>query len=221
LQLVFGGRLPEMSQVGSGIVLLVIVAGIAYAMRDRMKEVARAWLTGKVYRYHAQRTSSCRIPGHPAAARDAVVRAREWCNQTTRTLPDPQNAASGASLPATLVEYIQKGTVASPVSLATSGAKSIRHVFRYDVSPLFPQLHDEVTRVPVIDAEERIRFVDAPRSYRIALLVRLRYDDQSHEERVTLLLDKRGLRRVEASGDECDSTCDRPSNAGIPGPQSA
>jgi hypothetical protein len=205
LQLVFGGRLPEASRVGSGIVVLAIIAGIAYAMRDRIEEAVRAWLTGKVYRYHAQRTSSCRVPGRRVTSRDVVVRAREWCNQTTRTLPDPLSPESGASLSATLVEYLQKGTVAWPVSLAASGAKSIRHVFRYDLSPLFPRLHDEVKRVPVIDKEGGIRFVDAPRRYRVPLVVRVRYDDQDHEERFAVVLDKRGLRRIESGGDDSDA----------------
>jgi hypothetical protein len=204
LQLAFGGRLQGASHIGSGIVVLAIIAGIAYSMRDRIKEAARAWLTGKVYRYHAQRTSSCRVPARPVTSRDVVVRAREWCNQMTRTLPDPLSPESGASLSATLVEYMQKGTVAWPVSLAASGAKSIRHVFRYDLSPLFPRLHDEVKRVPVIETEERIRFVDAPRRYRVPLLVRVRYDDHDYEERVTMVLDKRGLRRIEPRGDERD-----------------
>lgn len=204
LQLLLGRRVPEVTHVGSGIVVLVIVAGIAYAMRDRVKEVARAWLTGKVYRYHAQRTSSCRVPGRRGASRGVVVRAREWCNQTTRTLPDPLSPESGASLAATLVEYVHKGVVARPESLASTGASSIRHVFRYDLSPLFSRLHDEVKRVPVIESDKRIRFVDAPRRYRVPLLVRLRYDDEQYEARVTLVLDKRGLRRVDPSGEERD-----------------
>jgi hypothetical protein len=205
LQLVFGGRLPEASRVGSGIVVLTIIAGIAYAMRNRIREAARAWLTGKVYRYHAQRTSSCRVPGRRVPSRDVIVRAREWCNQTTRTQPDPLSAESGASLSPTLVEYIQKGTVAWPMSFAASGAKSIRHVFRYDLSPLFPRLHDEVTRVPAIETERRIRFVDALRRYRVPLVVRVRYDDQDHEERFKVVLDKRGLRRIESGGDDSDA----------------
>jgi hypothetical protein len=212
LQLVFGGRLLGASRIGSGVVVLAIIAGIAYAMRDRIKEAARAWLTGKVYRYHAQRTSSCRVPGRRVTSRDVVVRAREWCNQTTRTLPDPLSPESGASLSATLVEYMHKGVVAWPVSLAASGAKSIRHVFRYDLSPLFPRLHDELNRVPVIETEGRIRFVDAPRRYRVPLVVRVRYDDQDHEEIFTVVLDKRGLRRVEPGGDD--------SGAGVFGGQS-
>lgn len=210
LQLVFGRRLPDASHVGSGIVVLVIIAGVAYAMRDPIKEVVRVWLTGKVYRYHAQRACSCRIPGRRGTSRDVIVRAREWCNQTTRTLPDPLSPESGASLPATLVEYMQKGVVAWPPSLATSDAKSIRHVFRYDLSRLFARLHDEVKRVPVIEPEGRIRFVDAPRRYRVPLVVSVHYDDQSHEERVTLVLDKRGLQRVEPSGDERDRTSSSP-----------
>jgi hypothetical protein len=52
-------------------------------------------------------------------------------------------------------------------------------------------------QVPVIEPEDHIRFVDVPRRYRVPLLVRLRYDEQHHEKRVTLVLDKRGLRRVE------------------------
>jgi hypothetical protein len=141
----------------------VIAAGIAYAMRDRIKEVARAWRTGKVYRYHAQRTSSCRAPGRGVISRDVVVRAREWCSQATRTLPDPLNPESGASLPATLVEYVQKGVEVCPAWLAATGAHSIRHVFRYDLSPLFAQLPDEKILLPI---PKRLSSSAGPAQYR-------------------------------------------------------
>jgi hypothetical protein len=202
LQLVLGSRVPPGSHVGSGIIILVIVAGIAYAMRDRIKEAARAWLTGKVYRYHAQRSSFCRVPAHRVGSRDVVVRAREWCNQTTRTMPDPLNPEAGASVPRTLVEYLHSGVVTWSGAIAASGAKSIRHVFRYDLTPLFSRLHDEVKRIPVVEADNHIRFVDAPRRYRVPVTVSLRYDNVVHEQRVTLVLDKRGLRRIEPGADE-------------------
>jgi hypothetical protein len=197
LELVLRGRLPQASQAASGIAVLVMVTGIVHAMRDRIKEVARAWLTGKVYRYHAQRTSLCRAPGRRPISREPFIVAREWCNHATRTLPDPLNPQLGASLPTTLVEYVQKGVLACPTWLVASGAKGIRHVFRYDLSTVLSQLHDEMKQVPVIEPEDHIRFVDVPRRYRVPLLVRLRYDEQHHEKRVTLVLDKRGLRRVE------------------------
>jgi len=99
------------------------------------------------------------------------------------------------------VGYVHKGVVLRPASLPPS-ATSLRHVFRYDLSLLFSRLHDEVKRIPVVGSGGSIHFVDAPRRYRVPVLVRVHYEDESHEQRVTLVLDKRGLQRVEPGGGE-------------------
>jgi hypothetical protein len=176
---------------------VALLAAAAYAVRDRLKEIGRSWLRGKMYRFHAQRVSRLRVPARRSLGREVIVRAREWCNETTRATPDRLNPEAGASMQTTLIEYLHRGVMASSTLLREVGASRVRHVFLYDLSPLFPRLHDAVKRVPVVEPDDHVHFVDAPRRYRVPLRVRVSHAGQHYEERAVVVLDKHGLRRLE------------------------
>jgi hypothetical protein len=110
---------------------------------------------------------------------------------------DPLNPEAGESLTTTRVAYEHHGVLLANAVLRESGATRVRHVFRYDLSPLFARLHNEGKHVPVVGPDSHVRFVDAPRRYDVPVKVRVRYDDQSHEEKAVIVLDKRGLRRID------------------------
>jgi len=198
--LVFGaqlvlGQVSTGSRLSSGLAVLVLLAGLAYAARDRMKELGRAWITGKVYRFHAQRVVLCRLA---ESKKSLIVRAREWCNETTVVRPDPLNPEGSASRRVTVVHHLHRGHLLANATVATSGAQRIRHVFRYDLSPLFSRLHDPVKRVPVVDpATRHARFVDAPRRYQLPIEVRVSMHHIQREVRANLVVDKLGIRRLE------------------------
>jgi hypothetical protein len=82
--------------------------------------------------------------------------------------------------------------------LTASGVTTVRHIFRYDLSPLFPRLSDEMKRVPILDEQGHVGFAEAPRRYRVHVAVRVKILRETHEERATVVLDKGGLRRIEA-----------------------
>ena len=78
----------------------------------------------------------------------------------------------------------------------------MKHVFRFDVSPILPRLHDAVKMLAVVDAEtHRVHFKKAPRHYRVPLRLRLVSGAGTHEEVATLVLSKSGLLRLERSSD--------------------
>jgi hypothetical protein len=182
------------SQLGSGLAVLVLLGGFAYALRDRLKDIGSAWISGKVYRFHAQRIVLCRL----SSKKDVVVRAREWCNESTTGRPDPLNPESGASRRVTVVHHLHRGKLIANSDIIASGAVRIRHLFRYDLSPLFPRLHDPVKRVPVLDpATRRASFVDAPRRYQLPIHVRATMLDSRTEVQANLIVDKLGIQRLE------------------------
>ena len=195
-QLVSSETLSRAARVGSGLLVLAMVGWAAYALYDGICAVAGAWLTGKPYRHLARFTTFCPAPGRRRASRAVVARAREWYHQTIHALPDAVTSESSVPLQASLVGYMQKGVVTRPSSLAASDATSIRHVFRCDLSPLVTRVHCGDRRVPVTEAGRLVSFDEAPNRYQVQLLVRVSYDDQSHQERVTLVVDRRGLRVV-------------------------
>jgi hypothetical protein len=97
----------------------------------------------------------------------------------------------------TSIEYVHRGVVLGGRSRQAAGVTRVRHVFRFDLSPLFPRLHDVVKRVPIVDPDQGVRFVDAPRRYRVPVSVHLSYGGETYEDRAVVVLDKNGLRRLE------------------------
>jgi hypothetical protein len=186
------------STVGSGIVVVAVVAGIIYATKDRLKEMGRTWISGNVHRFYAQRVARYRAPAKRLRGRDVVVTARESFDQRVVERPDPLNVESGAMVPHTLIRYTHKGKVEPKPELSRAGVKRIKHVFRYDFSPLFARLDDPIKQVPVLDkASHRVRFTAAPRCYRFPVRVSVRCAGGAWEERVTVVLHKGGLDRLE------------------------
>lgn len=189
--------------VSSGVVVLAIVAGLVYAGKDRIKEIGRNWMTHRVQRvWGAQRISRYRAPHRRLPGRDIVVSARESWSQSVANLPDPLNPECGASTAMTVLTYEHRGDVIPNAQLIGSGVRRVKHVFRYDLSPLFARLDDATKPVPVLDdASRRVRFIDAPRCYRLPVAVTIEAGEQTYTERATLVLHKRGLERLERDKD--------------------
>jgi hypothetical protein len=199
------------SQVGSGIILLATIAGVGYAAKDRIKEIGRTWISGNVHRFYAQRVARWRAPARRLPDRDVVVSARESFDQTVTSRPDPLNPASRATVGSTVVRYKHRGLVMSHPILLASGVRRVKHIFRYDLSPLFARLDDAVKQVPVLDATtRRVCFVDAPRRYRVPVRLRVVCAGETHDIRATLVLHKGGLDRLES-----DSEQDSPLDTGV------
>jgi hypothetical protein len=200
--------------LGAGLAFLALLGGVTYAIRDRLKELGRVWLTGKVYRYHAQRVVRASVSGERLSTRDVVVEAREWCNETSVRRPDPLNPDSGAVLRLTLVEHLHRGRVLPQAALRASGVRRVKQVFRYDLSPLFPNLQDVVKSVPVVDPEtHRAYFVDAPRRYQIPVRLVLTVEGTlgyRDEQAAILVIDKQGIVRLEPASGLGTDTATRP-----------
>ncbi len=183
--------------LGSGLLLLGVLGGIVYVAKDRLKEIGRIWISGHVGRYYAQRVARYRAPVRRLPSRDVIVSARESFEQKTESTPDPLNPESGARLTSTLIRYVHKGVVVPQPALARDGVRRIKHVVRYDLSPLFARLDDSTKQVPVLDGARRVRFVDAPRCYRLPVRLSITCAGRRTEENVTLVVHKRGLDRLE------------------------
>lgn len=198
-QIALMNHVSTASTVSSGVVVVAIVAGLVYATKDRIKEIGRTWMTRRVHRvWGAQRVSRYRAPSRRLPGREVIVTARESFNQSLARLPDPLNPDSGASTPITVLTYEHRGEIVPNAALIASGVHRLKHVFRYDLSPIFARLDDANKPVPVFDeASGRVRFIDAPRFYRLPVTVAVESGGQKYTERATLVLQKRGLERLE------------------------
>jgi hypothetical protein len=184
--------------VGWGLVGLTVLMGATYAMRDRIKEAFHHWLAAHVYRLYAQRVVRCFIPDHLVSPRQTIIQAREWCNETTTSRPDPLNPESGATLRVTSVNHVHRGAIAPQPQLAAAGVRHVRQVFRYDLTPLCARLHDPIKSIPVLEGESgRAKFVGAPRRYQMPIRVLASTREDRRELNASLILDKQGIVRIE------------------------
>ena len=195
LQLILARR-AQPHELGWGLLVLAVLTGLLYALRESIKERGRTWLSRKFTRFQSQRVLRCRVPQRRLPSRDLLVTAKEWCRQFTSSRPDPLNPQAGASLRVTDVEYLHKGTVRPQPHLWAAGVRRVLHIFRYDLSPLLPRLDDEPKAVPVTDAAGNVAFVATPRRYEVPIRVTLRAGGEEHEQQATLVLDRGGLRRI-------------------------
>src|SRR5262249_19107129 len=129
-------------RLGSGLIALALVFAMVYAGKDRMKEIGRNWIAGRVRRLYAQRVTHYRAPPKRFRTRDVVAVARESIDLETRQAPDALNPATGATLPVAVIRYVHKGRTSSRPELSAAGLGRVKHVFRYDLSPLFAWLDD-------------------------------------------------------------------------------
>ena len=76
--------------IGSGVVAFALLTAVAYASRERLKEVGRNWLTGRVQRIYAQRVTRYRLPSKRpkvgAVVVSALPAALQECSPAARSL---------------------------------------------------------------------------------------------------------------------------------------
>lgn len=204
-QIALANHASSAQTFSTGLLTLALIAGVVYATKDRIKEIGRNWMTTRVHRvWGAQRITRYRAPARRLPGRDVIATARESFDQGVANLPDPLNPESGATVPVTILSYEHKGNVVPHTQLLASGVRRVKHVFRYDLSPMFGRLDDAMKPVPVLDPERggrKVRFIDAPRFYRVPIRVRVECGGQTYEEQSTLVLHKRGLERIDRDED--------------------
>lgn len=191
-------RAASAERIGSSLFFLMLIAGVSYAFRDRFKEIGRVWIAGRVRRLYAERIARFRAPARRLPTRDIVASAKESFQEACSEALDHLNPAAGARRAVTVLRYRHRGVVMPQAQLAAAGVERVKHTFRYDLSPMFSRLDDAVKEIPVLDAEaRRVRFVEAPRCYRVPMHVEVSIGRERFVEEGTLVMHKRGLDRIE------------------------
>jgi len=199
-QFALASRATSEARALSGVIALAVAAGVVYAVKDRIKEVGRAWIAGRVHRLYAQRVLTWRAPAKAGSGGKMVLSARESIDEHAVSEPDPLNPGSGTTLTRRRICFVQRGTIAPAKALVDSGITRVRQVFRYDLSPIFSRLDDAEKSVPVLDVHaRRVRIARAPRCYRFPITMRVTLGATTFEERGELVVHKRGLERLEGT----------------------
>jgi hypothetical protein len=190
------------ARAGLGVGTFAVLFAAAYAVKDRLKELARAWLAGGLTRLYGQRSVTLRLPSRIDPHRQELVEARETCDRQTVLAEDPLNRLGG-SRRMVVLGYRMRADLHASTVLARAGIRSIKHIFRYDLGPIFSRLDNAVKAVPVLDeTARRVRFADAPKEYRLPVRLVASGDGVALARRAELVLSKRGIERLENLVDE-------------------
>ncbi|WP_394841060.1 hypothetical protein LZC95_28790 [Pendulispora brunnea] len=188
---------PFPGAIGSGVLVFALLTAIVYASRERLKEAGRNWLEGRAQSMFAQRVTRYRLPSPTPRARGPIVgTARESFSQSAARRPDPVSPESQATLDVTVLRFSHRGFVTRPE--AAEGSAQVRLVFRLDLSPLLPRLHDAVRGFASPNVETgHIVILDVPRNYELPVRADLRFEETHEEIERTLVLNKNGLCRID------------------------
>jgi hypothetical protein len=186
-------------RAGIGIGTFAAMFAVTYALKDRIKELTRLWLTGRLTALYGQRMVRLRLPPRIDASRKVLVEARETFDCTPSTTADALNREVGTPRKIMVLTFRMKVELHASQLLSAKGIHSVKHVFRYDMTPIFSRLDDAIRPVPVLDeSARRVCFVEAPKQYRLPVRVVAREKGQQ-VQRVDgeLVLSKRGIDRIE------------------------
>jgi len=191
------------ASLGLGVSTFALLSALGYALKDRVKELTRFWLAGRLTRLYGQRMVTLRLPQRADAERRVVLEARETFDVLREKVEDPLNTTVQATRNVMRVRYQMRSSLHACPTLNKSGIRSVKHIFRWDLTPIFSRLDNAVKAVPVLDpVTRRVRFVDAPKEYRLPVQLRSIGDgarDEGGEVLVDaqLVVSKRGLERLE------------------------
>ena len=191
--------LQTSAAAGLGLWTLMTVGAVAYALKDRAKELTRQWLAGKLSHLYANRVLVLREPAKFERTRNVVLRARESMRQSRICCPDPLNPGSGAVQRLVTLGYKQRARVMGLKGSSADAFERLKIVFRYDLAPILTRLDDSAKRVPV-PAASGVRFADAPRLYRVPLTLVVETPAGSERREAVIVLNRRGIARIVAEG---------------------
>jgi hypothetical protein len=186
------------ARAGIGLTTFGILFAIAYALKDRVKEITRFWLAGRLTQLYGQRMVRLSLPARVDPGRQTVLEAREKFDVDTIQAEDPLNSAEQATRRAMRIRYTMRAEVQACPNQRKSGIQSLKHIFRWDLTPIFSRLDNAVKAVPVLDPEtRRVKFVDAPKEYRIPVELNCESNGRTVRAQAQLVISKRGLERLE------------------------
>lgn len=177
------------------LVVACAIAALIYAAKDRIKEVGRDWLTRRVKLQYADRVAHLSLQHRMDARKTEFALARETIKVDRRTQPDPLNPALGDTQVVHNLQICERLRHTGLPLLHQQGLVGLKHVFRYDMSPLLVKLDDQRKRVLMMDAQTgKLRTRSGTRVYLIPITVQMTL--VGTETRIV----QRGVLRMRRSG---------------------
>lgn len=164
------------AQTTVSLVLAGAVAALVYAAKDRIKEVGRDWVARRVKDTYADRVAHLRLQQRMDPVETEFGLARETISLAPRLQADPLNPALGKTHVVYQLTIRERLRHTGLELLHKQGMTGLKHVFRYDLSPLFSKLDDHAKRVPVLQtgAVPGVSIQAASRVYSVPVTAYLR-----------------------------------------------
>ncbi len=184
------------AQTTVSLAIACLIAALVYAAKDRIKEVGRDWVVRRVKNSYANRIANLHLQARMDPEQTKLATARETITVTKRLEPDVLNPDLGRTAAVHQIIVREHLKHSGLKVLHDQGLTGLKHVFRYDLSPLFDKLDDQAKQVPVLTSEG-VRTMAAARVYSLSLRVTLREVGGTTliTETGELLLRRRGLIR--------------------------
>lgn len=188
-----------------------LIGAFVYAVKDRIKEVFRGWLNKRILRLYGTRRVFLRVPARLVRAQPSLVSSRDVFTVTYENRRDALNPEIGATRRFAVLHYRKRGVVeqspATAKELERKGLRSIKQIFRFDLSPVFPRLDDPLKRIPVLTRDaQTVRWVDAPRTYHFPVTSRIVTPDGTTTATGEIVALKNGIARLDLEDCTTDPT---------------
>jgi hypothetical protein len=180
----------------------ILVGALAYAAKDRIKELSRGWLSQQVTRRFGHRVITVSAPSNLVASDCVLETASETFGAEFARVADDLNPSIGQIRRVASLCFRRHALLRvqprSVRKLRELGFMGVKHVFRYDFSGTFARLDDATKHVPAYDPSTRsARFVPVPRHYRFPVRLRVRTERLVASVNRVLVVTKNGIVRLE------------------------
>ncbi len=188
------------------------VAVVSYIIKDRIKEATKRALGRHVARYMPDKVVEVMDPGTGAL----LCRVQEAVSvsdtarvpaeiESLRNIEHP-TATATEGRPETAIRYVKQVSLRSrDLSRRTEGLTGLNDIIRFNVNRLRARMEDPVESRRILDPETReVVSVDCSRVYHVNLVVKYTKgtgaDAKCEVDRLRLVLDRSGIKRVERFG---------------------
>ncbi len=174
------------------------IAGILYAVKDRIKDVGRRWLSRRVREGIADKIVHLHLQERLDPRRGRLLTSRERLRAERAQRLDPLNPALGNTHTVMALSATMRLEQLGLDVPGDWGVGGLKHVMRYDLSALLPRLDQSERLVPVTRDDGRVRQAPVRKLYALQLRCTLRdeHGDAVVHREGELLLDHDGLRQL-------------------------
>jgi hypothetical protein len=182
------------------LMMAAVIAALVYAAKDRIKEVGRDWLQSRLKHSYADRVAHLSLQERMDPDKHDFGLARETITLKPGRQIDQLNPGLGRTQ---LVHHLRISELLRHNGLEVlhdQGLLGLKHVFRYDLSPLFVKLDDCLKQVAVM-GRAGVQTVTATRVYAMPVTVTMQRVNGRAQPMIvqhgTLLVQRRGLVRFQ------------------------